>query len=200
MLDAFSCQARPANDVAIARGCAFLRSTQRGDGSWHSAAGARLIHGTAWAIRGLIAAGATIADPVVAAGVNWLLVHQHESGGWGEAGGSPCGPREFLAAEATVSQTAWAVLALVAAGLADHDATRRAIEYLVDQQLGDGAWVETQLTECDSAGGGWYRNDLHSSARPFLALSRWAVAIGKQNHDDKPAGLRLLGDDWSNEI
>jgi hypothetical protein len=191
-LEMFAREVRPATDAAIVRGCAFLRSAQRGDGSWHGAAGTQLIHGTTWAIRGLIAAGVTAADPAIAAGVNWLLVHQRESGGWGEAGGSSASAGEFLAAEATAIQTAGAVLALVAAGLADHDATRRAIQFLVDRQRDDGAWVETQLTERDSAVGGWYRNDLHSSAATLLALARWAVAIGQPNHHEKPTGLRLV--------
>ena len=129
--------------------------------------------------------------------MNWLLVHQQESGGWGEAVVRDASERNFVAAQSTAIQTAWAVLALVAAGLADHDATRRGVEFLVDAQQEDGRWCDAQLTERDSAAGGWYRNDLHSDALPLLALARWAVAIG-HNDDAKPTSLRVVCDDSLN--
>ncbi|MEX2091090.1 MAG: prenyltransferase/squalene oxidase repeat-containing protein [Pirellulales bacterium] len=197
MLELLSFQDRDLIVPMIRRADAFLRSVQRGDGSWHSAAGVRLIHGTTWAVRGLIAAGAAADDPVVAAGVNWLLVHQQESGGWGEAVVGDASERDFVAAEPTAIQTAWAVLALLAAGHADHDATRHGVEFLVAAQLEDGRWCDAQLTERDSAAGAWYRNDLHSDALPLLALARWAVAIG-QHHDATPTNLRLVRDDTPN--
>ncbi len=197
MLELLSFQYRALIAPIVAQAAIFLRSTQRGDGSWHSAAGVRLIHGTTWAVRGLIAAGAAADDPAVAAGVNWLLVHQQESGGWGEAVVRDASERNFVAAQSTAIQTAWAVLALVAAGLADHDATRRGVEFLIAAQLEDGRWCDAQLTERDSAVGAWYRNDLHSDALPLLALARWAVAIG-HNDDTKPTSLRMICDDSLN--
>jgi squalene-hopene/tetraprenyl-beta-curcumene cyclase len=183
---------------AMIRGGIFLRQSQRGDGSWDSATGAHFLHGTTWAIRGLLAAGALIDDSAISAGLNWLVVHQQESGGWGEALGCSTNPREFVRAEATAIQTAWVVLALVAAGHADHDATRRGIEFLVGAQQEDGRWCDSLLSVRDSAGGSWYRNDLHSAALPLLALARWAVAIGQLPTSNESPGLRLVCDDSLN--
>lgn len=183
---------------AMIRGGIFLRQSQRGDGSWDSATGARFLHGTTWAIRGLLATGAPLDDSAVAAGLNWLVVQQHESGGWGEALGSSANPREFVRAEATAIQTAWVVLALVAAGHADHEATRRGIEFLVGAQQDDGRWYDSLLSVRDSAGGSWYRNDLHSAALPLLALARWAVAIGQLPLCNESPGLRLVCDESLN--
>jgi squalene-hopene/tetraprenyl-beta-curcumene cyclase len=176
----------PMGPTAVVRRAAgYLRLSQRGDGSWDSADGAGYLYGTTWAIRGLIAAGASPDDPVVAAGVNWLLVHQLESGGWGEA-------------DASAVQTAWAVLALVAAGQADHDATRRAIDFLAGAQQGDGTWSDRQPTEHDPATGGWYRNDLHATALPTMALANWAVSVAAQPRD-RLVALRLISDESASE-
>lgn len=198
MLEIVSRHGVPLADPAIGRAANYLRITQQGDGSWDSATGARLLHGTTWAVRGLIAAGARSDDPAVAAGVNWLFVEQQESGGWGEAVDRTARASDFVAAAATALQTAWAVLALVAAGYADHDVTRRGVRFLVDAQDDAGRWCDEQLTIRDSATGSWYRNDLHSVAVPLLALARWAVAIGQQNHRENPACLRLVCDDSPN--
>jgi squalene-hopene/tetraprenyl-beta-curcumene cyclase len=113
------------------------------------------------------------------------LVHQLESGGWGEA-------------DASAVQTAWTVLALVAAGQADHDATRRAIDFLAGTQQGDGTWSDRQPTEHEPATGGWYRNDLHATALPTLALAKWARSIAAQSHG-RPVALRLISDESASE-
>jgi squalene-hopene/tetraprenyl-beta-curcumene cyclase len=176
---------------AAVRGVSSLRSMQRGDGSWDSAMGARFVHGTANAIRGMISAGAGREDQAVAAGVNWLLVHQHESGGWGESDGRGTDGDHFQTADPTAIQTAWAAAALVSAGMADHDATRRGISFLLDAQSDDGSWRDTQLVERDSPRGAWYRNDLHSTCWSLIAIAKWAVAIAGQA-DESTATLRLV--------
>jgi squalene-hopene/tetraprenyl-beta-curcumene cyclase len=194
MLEVLSLQGISPRHRAVRRAAAYLRAAQRGDGSWDSATGARFIHGTAWAVRGLVAAGAAANDPAVAAGVNWLLVHQQESGGWGETVVHTALERDYVAADATAIQSAWAVLALVAAGQADHDATRRGIQYLLDMQQDNGRWSDSPFTVRDSAAGSWHRNDLHSAAVPLIALARWVVAIGT-NREEKPLALRLVTDE-----
>jgi squalene-hopene/tetraprenyl-beta-curcumene cyclase len=178
---------------AIIRAASYLRASQRGDGSWDSATGARFLHGTTWALRGLVAAGKGMSDDAVAAGVNWLLVHQYENGGWGERVEPSAEESDFVAADATAIQTAWAVLALVATDHCDHDAARRGIEFLLDSQKDDGSWCDLQLTERDFALG-WHHNSLHSAAVPLLALARWAVAVGHRAATSTP-GLRLFSDD-----
>lgn len=170
------------------RAIAYLKSTQQGDGCWNSTTSARYVHGTSCAVRGLLAAGVSATDPMVAQGINWLLVHQDESGGWGEAGVDA--KQEFVEAEATAIQTAWAVLALVAAGLADQEATRRGIRFLVESQREMGGWHDAALVERD-AEGPWYQNQLHSTTWSLLALAAWARAISETG-DAPAAALRLV--------
>jgi len=171
-----------------------LRTAQLGDGRWDSATHARFIYGTSCAVRGMIAAGVSADDPAVAQGVNWLLVHQAEAGGWGEACGNTSAGQEFVPADATSIQTAWAVLALVAAGMADHDAVRRGVNFLVESQLEHGGWCDKALVERDSSHGPWYQNQLHATSWSLLALAAWAKSItGKV--DSPAAQLRLVCDD-----
>jgi squalene-hopene/tetraprenyl-beta-curcumene cyclase len=179
---------------AFGRAVAYLRMAQQADGSWDSATGARFIHGTGWAVRGLVAAGSAKGDSAVAAGVNWLLVQQHESGGWGEAVVRADDERDAITAAATAIQTAWALLALITAGHLDHEATRRGVEFLLDAQRDDGNWFDSQFTQRDSASGSWYRNDLYSTALPLIALARWARAIGDIRDAPTPC-LRLVCDE-----
>lgn len=181
MLETLSSPGQASAATAIRRAADYLRFSQHGDGSWGRAGDADSVHATTWSVRGLVAAGAKPDGPAIAAGVNWLLVRQQESGGWGEADGSAI-------------QTAWAVLALVVAGQADHDATRRAIRFLVDTQQDDGTWSDPYPSERDSATGDWHRNDLYAAALPTLALSNWAVAIASELRD-RPAALRLVYDE-----
>ena len=179
---------------AIGDASAYLRAAQRADGSWHSATGVRLIHGTSWALRGLAAAGGAADDPAVAAGVNWLVVHQLDTGGWGETVGDESQADEFVPAAATAIQTAWAVLALTACGHADHTAVRRGVQFLVDTQEEHGHWDELQFTLRNVAAARLYRNELHSTAVPLAALSQWVVAAACACAT-APCCLRLLSDE-----
>lgn len=185
--------------AASERAIASLRATQRGNGSWDSDTHARYVYGTSCAVRGLIAGGVSAHDPAVARGVNWLLVHQDETGGWGEASGQLSGTTEFVAAEPTSIQTAWAVLALTAAGLADQDATRRGVNFLVGAQRDVGDWCDAQLVERDGPRGPWYQNNLHSTSWSLLALARWTVAIAASANEGTTR-LRLVSDHLPHEI
>lgn len=181
------------HDVAMRRGVEFLRAAQRADGSWDSATGVRWIHGTSWAIRGMMAAGIAPNDLAAAAGVNWLIVHQHESGGWGETVDPTAGRDDFLRAPAAAIQTAWALLALVAAGHADHDATRRGVQFLLDTQEDDGRWSDMQFTLRTPNAERWFRNQLHSLATPLHAMADWVVAAARGHAETSPPRLRLFG-------
>lgn len=173
------------------RAIACLRSIQHGDGKWESTTHARYIYGTACAVQGLISAGIGADDPLVARGVNWLLVHQDESGGWGETRG--CGD-EFAATEATAIQTAWAVLALLATGNADHEATRRGVNFLVESQRESGGWCDETLVERDAHDGPWYQNELHSTSYALLALARWVLAVAEDGAESTTKLRLVCGD------
>lgn len=161
----------------------YLKESQQGDGSWRSAIGAEQIRATSSAILGLAAAGVLSDDDAIAAGLNWLVVEQQSNGGWRE-GSSDENP----------SPTSWAVLAFVAAGKSNHKACRRGIHFLVEAQGDDGRWTDSNFAVYDALLDRWIHNDLHSTASPLLALSRWAVsAASAQTAANPELSLRLVG-------
>jgi squalene-hopene/tetraprenyl-beta-curcumene cyclase len=179
---------------ALVRAVDYLRAAQRADGSWNSATGVQFVHGTSMAVCGLLAAGVLAEDEAIAAGVNWLIVHQQPSGGWGEL---PPDDRQmatdYKVVGPTPSQTAWAVLALVAAGLSGEESTRRGIRFLLDMQADDGGWGESNFTLRDSRSGRWFKCGLQAAAWSLFALSRWSVAAAVENRRAEQPSLRLVG-------
>ena len=87
-----------------------------------------------------------MSQPCVRRAVEWLLDRQNDDGGWGESCGSYVDESLWGVGPSTASQTAWGLLALIAAGEADTTACRRAVRYLADTQLDDGSWDEPYFT------------------------------------------------------
>jgi squalene-hopene/tetraprenyl-beta-curcumene cyclase len=119
---------------AVSRGIDFLLREQEPDGSWFGRWGANYVYGTGAAVPALIAAGAAPEHPAILRAVRWLERVQNPDGGFGEdlrsyAHGA------FLGGPSTASQTAWALLALHAAGRWGA-AMERAVAWLVDTQTG----------------------------------------------------------------
>jgi len=174
--------------MATDRAIALLRRTQRADGSWDSETGIRFIHGTSLAVRRLVAAGCSPEDRAVEAGVHWLLVHQQPTGGWGETASL----EDYTSGPATATQTAWALLALIAVGSTDCEAVRQGIRFLLETQEEEGFWDEPQFTLRDTKGQPMYRNELHATCYPLMALSRWAIATEQQMEQQGHEGLKLF--------
>ena len=118
-------------DPAVQSAVSYLRRTQEPDGSWYGRWGVNHIYGTWQSLVGLSAAGVVVEDECLQRGATWLLAHQQPTGGWGESPESYANARLRGQGPATPSQTAWAVLGLLACGLHDHVAVRRGIEFLV---------------------------------------------------------------------
>jgi squalene-hopene/tetraprenyl-beta-curcumene cyclase len=131
----------------------YLIEDQQADGSWFGRWGVNYIYGTWSALCGLNAAGLDLSSPVVQRAVDWLVSIQNPDGGWGEDCDSyKLDYRGYEPAASTASQTAWAVLGLMAAGEVDHPAVARGIQYLSMTQGADGLWPEELYT-----GGGFPR-------------------------------------------
>lgn len=188
-----SLRGQDSENVQLARNraIAYLRASQRADGSWTGGSAMGSIHGTSLAVRGLLSAGVAPDDDAIAAGLNWLIVHQQPSGGWCE---QPQGEDGFVRQRASASQTAFALLALVAAGKANHRAARRGVDFLLEIQDDDGCWIDGQFMLHDAAPNRWFGNDLHAVAWPLLALSQWVVAaMSAQSAAASEMSLRLVG-------
>jgi squalene-hopene/tetraprenyl-beta-curcumene cyclase len=136
-----------ATSQTAARAIAYLRDTQRPDGSWYGRWGMNYIYGTWSVLSALNAAGAEHASPQFRKAVAWLAEIQNPDGGWGEDGTSyALDYRAYKPAPSTASQTAWALLGLMAAGDADHPAVARGVAFLARSQGSDGLWSEPYHT------------------------------------------------------
>ncbi len=164
----------PSDDPALAAAIGFLRDEQEADGSWFGRWGTNYIYGTWSVLAALNAAGVDPQSDMVRRAVAWLLAHQHADGGWGEAGdsyfpGAPHGEAPY----STASQTAWALLALMAAGEVDHPAVARGIAYLVANQDADGNWDEPWYTAVGFPRVFYLRYHGYRAYFPLWALARY---------------------------
>ncbi|MDO9426009.1 MAG: squalene--hopene cyclase [Methylobacterium sp.] len=131
---------------ALDRGVTYLLADQEEDGSWYGRWGMNFIYGTWSVLCALNAANVDPASPEIRKAVAWLIRIQNPDGGWGEDASSYKIDPAFEPGYSTASQTAWALLALMAAGEADDPAVVRGINYLTRTQGADGFWSEERYT------------------------------------------------------
>jgi squalene-hopene/tetraprenyl-beta-curcumene cyclase len=137
----------PQTSPALARGLDYLRRTQMAEGSWYGRWGMNYIYGTWSVLCALNAAGVGRDAPEMRKAVAWLRSIQNADGGWGEDGSSyKLDYRGYEPAPSTASQTAWALLALMAAGEVDHPVVARGVAYLSETQNAGGLWDEARYT------------------------------------------------------
>src|ERR1041384_1429293 len=138
---------RPATSEPMRRALRWLERDQLPDGSWYGRWGMNYIYGT-WAVLCAVnPAGVDHHAPMFRRAVQWLVRIQNPDGGWGEDGASyKLDYRGYEAAPSTASQTAWALLGLMAAGEVEHAAVGRGIAHLVRTQSKDGLWDEESFT------------------------------------------------------
>jgi squalene-hopene/tetraprenyl-beta-curcumene cyclase len=161
-------------DEAAERALAYLRHTQRADGSWYGRWGMNYIYGTWSVLCALNAAGVAPDAPEMRKAVEWLVAIQNPDGGWGEDGSSyKLDYHGYEPAPSTASQTAWAVLGLIAAGALDHPAVARGIKYLADTQGADGFWDEPRYTATGFPRVFYLRYHGYSKYFPLWALARY---------------------------
>jgi len=164
-------------DANIEKALRLLRQTQEADGSWYGRWGVNYIYGTWQSLVGLAAMQVPKDDPAMQKGANWLLAHQQACGGWGESADSYEAPELRGQGPVTASQTAWALLGLMAAGLACHPAVDRGLHYLLDTQRPDGAWDELEFTGTGFPRVFYLKYHLYRVYFPLLALATWERQI-----------------------
>jgi squalene-hopene/tetraprenyl-beta-curcumene cyclase len=166
----------------LKRGLDYLRKTQLADGSWYGRWGMNYIYGTWSVLCGLQAAGLLADDPTVKKAADWLVSIQNPDGGWGEDGSSyRLDYRGYEKSPSTSSQTAWALLGLMAAGEARHPAVARGIAYLQETQGKDGFWAEDYYTATGFPRVFYLRYHGYSKFFPLWALARYRNIMGGRN-------------------
>ena len=163
----------PVDDPVMARAIEYLRREQEEDGSWFGRWGTNYIYGTWSVLCALNAIGLDDRDPAVSRAVEWLLSVQQADGGWGEDEESYAHAPGGRYKEATPSQTAWALLGLMAAGQADHPAVARGIDWLSRTQQADGEWTELPYTAVGFPRVFYLRYHGYRLYFPLLALARY---------------------------
>ncbi|MDD2705619.1 MAG: squalene--hopene cyclase [Acidocella sp.] len=170
---------------AIERGIKYLRETQCPDGSWFGRWGTNYIYGTWSVLCALNAAGVPHDDKMVTRAVSWLIAKQRADGGWGEDcesyGDAPPGEFHGYAEQSLPSQTAWAVLGLMAAGLTDHDSVRRGVAYLQASQDEQGSWTEKAYNAVGFPRVFYLKYHGYPRFFPLLALSRYKQMLASND-------------------
>jgi squalene-hopene/tetraprenyl-beta-curcumene cyclase len=175
IVEAFAAEGQ-ADHPAARRGVVWLLRAQEPDGSWFGRWGANYIYGTGAVVPALIAAGVRPSKPAVRRAVAWLEAHQNPDGGWGEDLRSYDDSSLAGQGPSTASQTAWALLALLAAGEHGGAAAERGVRWLAATQRPDGSWDEPQYTGTGFPGDFYINYHLYRLAFPLSALGRYVTA------------------------
>ncbi len=180
--------ATTATHPPLARAVRYLLDDQEQDGSWFGRWGMNYIYGTWSALCALNLVRDEETEPAMRRAADWLIAIQNDDGGWGEGGESyKLAYKGYEPAPSTASQTAWALLGLMAAGLHGHAAVARGIEYLVNRQGEDGFWQEPHHTATGFPRIFYLRYHGYSKYFPLWAIARYrnllasnsgAVAVG----------------------
>jgi squalene-hopene/tetraprenyl-beta-curcumene cyclase len=182
---------------AVAKALEYLYAQQEPEGSWFGRWGVNHVYGTGAVLPALAAIGEPMDTMTVRRAVRWLVEHQNLDGGFGETCESYVAHAARGRGPSAPSQTAWALLALIAAGRGESPTAQRAAAYLVDTQRADGSWDEDAFTGCgfpgyavgeqrgsrsrqgpELASGFMLRYHLYRNCFPLLALGRYRKAIG----------------------
>jgi squalene-hopene/tetraprenyl-beta-curcumene cyclase len=174
----------PRNDRRVRRAIALLHRTQDPDGSWYGRWGVNYIYGTWQVLRGLQCIGEDMREPWIVRARDWLESCQNEDGGWGETCASYEKPTLKGRGPSTPSQTAWALMGLLAAadparpGSSDCKSIRRGVEFLLERQSSDGSWPEPDTTGTGFPGVFYLKYDMYRNNWPLMALAHYARATG----------------------
>lgn len=163
---------------AVRHAVTFLSRKQESDGTWYGRWGCNYIYGTWLALRGLKRAAVDLSEERWQRAAAWIRRHQNEDGGWGELPTSYDEPTRKGVGPSTPSQTAWALMALFAAGDTDSASVARGVRYLLENQLYDGSWKDAHWTGTGFPKVFYLRYHLYATYFPLWALAEYDAARG----------------------
>ena len=164
----------------VQRGLSYLRAQQESDGSWYGRWGVNYIYGTWQALRGLRALHYPMNEPWLFKARDWLESVQHEDGGWGERCNTYDDPVYKGRGPSTASQTAWAVMGLLAFDDPARPSVERGLEYLARTQNSDGSWTEDEVTGTGFPKVYYLKYDMYRNAWPLLALATFRKVLERR--------------------
>jgi len=156
----------------------YIRAQQEEDGSWYGRWGVNYVYGTWQVLRGLRAMNLDMRQPWLLKARNWLESVQHADGGWGERCNTYDDPVFKGQGPSTASQTAWAVMGLLAFDDPSRTSVRRGIEYLLRTQNADGSWTEHETTGTGFPKVFYLKYDMYRNTWPLLALADYRKLLG----------------------
>ncbi|WP_375596377.1 squalene--hopene cyclase [Algihabitans albus] len=159
---------------AVAKGVQYLLREQEDDGSWFGRWGSNYIYGTWSVLCALNAVGFDMARPEVAKAVTWLKARQLPDGGWGESLDSYHPDRKDACQGSTASQTAWALLGLMAAGEVQSETVEKGVAHLVNAPREDERWDEPFWTGTGFPRVFYLKYHGYAAYFPLWALARYA--------------------------
>ncbi len=157
----------------VRRGIDMLKRTQEDDGSWYGRWGVNYIYGTWQVLRGLRSIGLDMRADWIQRGRDWLESCQNDDGGWGETAMTYDDPQFRGKGPSTASQTAWALMGLIACGDLHRHAIQRGLQFLIATQNADGSWTEPWTTGTGFPRVFYLKYDSYRNNWPVLAMATY---------------------------
>ena len=168
----------PLTHPIVKRAVRFVRQNQEEDGAWYGRWGVNYLYGTCHVLCGLQAVGEDMRQPYIRRAVRWLIAHQNEDNGWGESCRSYEKPIAYRGVGvSTASQTAWALMGLLAAGEGRHAAVARGVDFLLRTQTDEGSWYEAEFTGTGFPRYFFIKYHMYQHYFPLMALARYRAFL-----------------------
>jgi squalene-hopene/tetraprenyl-beta-curcumene cyclase len=177
MLEMMASYGYDKNHPSVKKAISFVRKEQEPDGSWFGRWGVNYIYGTMLVLRGLEAIGVDHHEPYVQQAAEWLRMVQNPDGGWGESCDSYDDPNTKGQGPSTASQTAWAIMGLLAANDTRSDSVARGIAYLLRIQKNYGSWTEEYYTGTGFPRVFYLMYHMYRQYFPLIALTTYAKVM-----------------------
>jgi squalene-hopene/tetraprenyl-beta-curcumene cyclase len=173
------------NSPVIKRALRYIKKEQEPDGAWFGRWGVNLTYGIGCVLPALAAIGEDMNLAYVRHAVNWIVNHQNDDGGWGERVEGYKDRNWRGRGPSTASQTAWALLGLIAAGEITNPSTMAGIEFLISAQRENGGWDEPYFTGTGFPIDFMINYHLYRDVFPVMALGRYTSALRNVEHAHK---------------
>jgi squalene-hopene/tetraprenyl-beta-curcumene cyclase len=168
----------PRTHRIVGRAIRFIQQQQEADGAWYGRWGVNYVYGTCHVLGGLRAVAEDMRQPYIQRAVQWLIAHQNADGGWGESCTSYEAPLTYRGiGVSTASQTAWALMGLLAAGEARHAVVARGVDFLLRTQTAEGTWYEPEFTGTGFPKYFFIKYHMYQHYFPLMALARYRSSM-----------------------